>query len=454
MDVALNKFRPREYQKEAYSAIMHEGYKRVLLVSPRRSGKDLLAWNLAIFHALKKTCMVFYALPCYAQARKCIWDAIGGNGQTFLSYIPKEAIANINQSEMKIRLKNESIIQCIGADSYNTSLVGTNPSFLVFSEFALCDPAAYKFAMPILAENGGTLLLVSTPRGHNALYDLYHQNKNNPDWKVILQTVEDTKHISPEALAAEKKQMPESLFEQEFFCSFDRGCLEGSIYGRCINEARSEGRICDVPWNKNLLVYCSMDLGFRDDTTIVWYQSINNGNTIHVIDCYSNHGQGLEFYANHIKSKPYTLGGIFCPHDMAVHEFGGGGISRYERAHELGLEVQILPQSPLQEGIDLVYTTFNRIYIDQTKCRSLIDALENYKRSWDEQRQVFSLKPVHNYASHYADAFRLMVQSLPRAKKGMTGDEITRLRQQMMSGQTIDVPPIFRGDTPYDRFFR
>lgn len=164
ISIDMDAFKPRWYQDEMMDAIENKGYRKVLAILGRRSGKDFAAWQMAIRQCLKKTCMVMYALPTYSQARKVIFDAISITGVRFLAYCPKALVEGINSSEMKIRFKNGSILQLIGADSYNSSLVGTNPYAIILSEASLMDlKNVYSFARPILAANGGWILILSTP---------------------------------------------------------------------------------------------------------------------------------------------------------------------------------------------------------------------------------------------------------------------------------------------------
>jgi phage terminase large subunit len=37
-----------------------------------------------------------------------------------------------------------------------------------------------------------------------------------------------------------------------------------------------------------------------------------------------------------------------------------------------------------------------------------VDALQEYRFEWDESTQAFSPRPLHNWASHTADAFRYL----------------------------------------------
>ena len=115
-------------------------------------------------------------------------------------YLPSELVESRNKQLMRIKLTNGSIFQIIGSDSYDHTLVGTNPNGVVFSEFAISDPMAYSFVRPILAANDGWCIIVSTPRGRNHLWELYEVARKSEYWFVSKLTVDDTKHIPLEEI--------------------------------------------------------------------------------------------------------------------------------------------------------------------------------------------------------------------------------------------------------------
>lgn len=412
-------------------------------------GKDITLWNIAIRQCLKRICLVFYCLPTYSQARKCIFDAIAIDGTKFLDFIPKKLVESINISEMKIRFKNGSILQCIGAESYETSLVGTNPYAVILSEFGpMNNNDVYPTIRPILAANGGWVAICSTPRGKNCLWHLWKVAQELTDWHVLHQKTSEIKHISDEIMAQERAQMDEGLYLQEYECSFERG-IEGSYYGRCLDELRLRGQITSVPWEPGLLVHVSMDIGVNDATTIIWFQVVGDGSVIRIIDCYSNNNLGLDHYAKILQDKPYRYGKYFAPHDIKVREWGGGAITRYEKARQLGIEFIVLEQTGLMDGIECVWTNFSKFWIDQEKCRSLINALENYRKEWNEPKQMYDNKPVKSWANHYSDALRYLCQSLHKTKKGLTSEEFERKKAEALYGNRL--PGIFNYNPDYDR---
>src|ERR1700674_4023687 len=97
-------FDPRPYQIPLITAL-NKGIKRAVFVAHRRAGKDILAFNWAIFQLLLNPgWTAFHILPTYSQAKKVIWDANTNDGQRILDYIPTELIDSKNANEMKIRL--------------------------------------------------------------------------------------------------------------------------------------------------------------------------------------------------------------------------------------------------------------------------------------------------------------------------------------------------------------
>ena len=428
-------FKCRPYQRPFFEA-MKSGIKRAVLVWHRRAGKEKTCWNFLIMRAAQKIGVYYYFFPSFAQGRKVLWDFIDKDGYKVLDHLPKELIlGNPNATEMKIRLRNGSIIQVIGTNNID-SIVGTNPIGCVFSEYSLQDPNAWTLIRPILVENGGWAVFNFTPRGQNHAKEIYEMAKKNPDWFCQLLTVEDTKKedgkriISDEDIQAERLAgMSEDYVQQEFYCSFTLG-VEGSYYAKYMQEAKDEGRIANVPWAKQSRVYTAWDIGYGDSTAIILYQVI--GQEIHIIDYYENNGEGLPHYAKYLVDKPYIYADHFAPHDIDSHSFSSG-LSGKEVGAELGIKFISLPTLKLtvENGIEALRGLFPRISIDEKKCGKLISALENYRKEFDTKHNVYKTRPVHDWASHGADAARYMaiaIKMFVDSKGGPSDSEVERLR--------------------------
>lgn len=428
----LRKFQPREYQLPVLDALENAGYKKLFLLWHRRSGKDVVAFNAMIRAAIRKVGVYFYCLPTYSHARKVIWDGILSNGMKFLDFIPPELIAGKNGQEMKITLVNGSLIQLVGSDTASQSLVGTNPQGVVFSEWALAEPSAYQFIRPALVYNQGWMIAVTTPRGRNHAFEMHEIAKESSDWFVSVKTVLDTGVISMDEINNERKTMSEDLIQQEYFVSYAAG-VEGSYYCRYLDKARLNGQIGIVPWEPSFKCWSAWDLGVHDKTVILVWQQV--GAIIRVIDYIEGCDKGLDYYSKLIKDKPYTWGGHFAPHDIKVRELSTG-LSRLELARRLGINFTVLPNIPIEDGIELARVSFSKLYIDEQHCKPLIAALESYRREWDDKRKVYKDNPLHDQFSHAADAFRYMCMSLGKSQDGLTAQDLRKNYEEAVYGRS------------------
>ena len=441
--VRLDKFKPRDYQLPLLDAVLNKGYRKVLCLWCRRSGKDLTAWNLIIRMALQQVGNYFYCLPTYRQCRLVIFDSITIDQNKFIDYIPKELIKAINIQDMKITLINGSIIQLMGSDTYDTSLIGTNPRMIVFSEWSLSDERAYQFVRPIMNANHGIVVFLSTPRGYNHFYTLYQIASNSPEWFCYKLTVEDCGHISLADIQKEidSSEVSEDLARQEYWCDFSAG-VEGSFYAKYIDRMRLKGQITDVPWEPGFQTHLAIDIGVRDSTSLIWFQCI--GQTVRIIDCYQKNKEGLEHYVNVIKSKPYTMGRYIAPHDIAVKEWGSGQ-TRIAKAKELGIKFTLANNVGLMDGIESCRSAFGKIWIDEKNCGQLIKCLENYRQEWDSKRKVYHEKPLHDANSHFADAFRYLCVSLSKTRDNLSAEDLDRRYADAMLGGSKMPKPFHDG---------
>lgn len=412
-------YHPRSYQNTLWQRYYKDGIKRFVRVWHRRAGKDKDCFNFMIKEAIKKVGTYYYFFPHFSQGRKILWDGIDKEGFRTLDHIPKELVyGQPNATEMKIRLLNGSLIQIIGTNNID-SIVGTNPFGCIFSEYSLQDPTAWQLIRPILAENGGWAIFNYTPRGANHGKELYDMACRNPDWHAELLTVADTRKedgnpvITEEDIQREREAgMSEDFIQQEFYCSFTLG-VEGSYYAKYMQLARDEERICTLPYDPHSRVYTAWDIGFGDSTAIIFYQICRN--EIHIIDYYENHGEGLSHYAKVLSDKPYVYADHFAPHDIDSHEFSSG-MSAKEVGSSMGIKFVTLPTLKLsiENGIEALRSLFPRIWIDEVKCKQLIKCLENYRKEYDTKLMTYKSRPVHDWASHGADAGRYLAIAIKR----------------------------------------
>lgn len=193
--------------------------------------------------------------------------------------------------------------------------------------------------------------------------------------------------------------------------------VTGAYYYREMLAAWREGRIGEVPYTPGVPVETWWDIGRRDSTAIWFVQYVHPW--YHVIDYYEASMRGLPHFVEVIKSKPYAYGRHLLPHDVQVTEWGTDR-TRIESAARLNLTVETVPGIAMSDGIDAVRELLWRCRFDEVKCTASvgvagrmdssvavgIPSLEGYRHEWDEVNGVWRDQPLHNPASHGADAFR------------------------------------------------
>lgn len=400
---------------------LESGGKHAELIWHRRSGKDEIALHWGAVSAMTRPATYWHMLPEAAQARKAIWEAINPHSgkRRIDEAFPHEIRSNTREQEMMIRFKNGSTWQVVGSDNYN-SLVGSPPAGVVYSEWALANPSARAYLRPILLENGGWQMFITTPRGKNHAYQTYQAAKQSDSSYAEILTAEDTGIHSMEQLEQERlayiadfgEDMGNALFEQEYLCSFDSAIL-GAYYAREVGQATKEGRIRSVPWDPSLPVHTAWDIGKSDDTSIWFYQITLGG--IRVIDFHTSHGHDVDWYVDLLRSKPYEYDYLKLPHDAAAKRLGMKRTVE-EQFRDAGFKVLIVPQQSIQDGIQAARKTFKFCAFDEAACADGLAALAQYRREWDDTKKCFRDNPVHDWTSHPSDAFRYLSQSWFAAK--------------------------------------
>ena len=400
-------FEPRDYQIPIFEAI-DEGVKRIIMVRHRRAWKDKACFNIIVKKAAEDVWIYYYVFPTYSQGKKAVWDWIDKDGWKTIKHIPDEIIKRKNDTEMKVELINGSIIQIIGSDNVD-SIVWTNPIWIVFSEYSLQSPAVWDFLRPILAENGWWAIFNFTPRWDNHAKELLDMARANDKWLVSIQTVLDTKAITPEVLEEERKEIilknwSDAIFQQEYYCSFD-AWIAGNYYAEILSELEKNNHRTVVPYDPWLDVYTVWDLWINDSTAIWFWQRL--GKEIRIIDHYENNWEGLSHYVGVLREKWYRYWTMYLPHDAQARS-----VQTWKTVEEKMYEywfndIQIVPRLSVLDGINSARAILPYCYFDKDKTERGRKCLKNYHKEFDDKRTAYKW-PEHDWSSHSADAFRYL----------------------------------------------
>lgn len=286
------------------------------------------------------------------------------------------------------------------------SIMGTNPIWCIFSEYALQNPLAWEYIRPILRENKGRAIFIYTPRGRNHGYTLHYDvAKLNPDtWFSQVLPISVTGVLTEKDIEEERREgMSEELIAQEYYCSFEMG-IEGSYYGREIQKLRDEDRITKVPIDSSKPVHTAWDIGVTDFTSIIFYQVYPT--RYHIVDFYQNMGEGVQHYADILNQKGYVYGNHYGGHDLKARQWVSEGKPTIEVAREYGINFQVVPKLSIQDGIQAGRSLFSRCYFDEEKTHKLLVHLENYSKVWSKTMNCYTSTPKKDGNDHAADAWR------------------------------------------------
>jgi hypothetical protein len=413
-------YTPRPLQREVGRLCRTKRFG--VLVCHRRFGKTVLGVNINQQTATmceKERPRVAYIAPTYTQGKATAFDYM----QHYARPIPN---IKINQSELRVDYPNQGQARIYGADNPD-SLRGIYLDRAVLDEFGLHPAKTFSEVVgPTLVDRGGSALFLGTPNGKNQFYDIAEhakaeQAKGNQDWFYAEYKASQTGLLDARYLESAKAVMTEDEYEQEFECSFT-AAVKGSIYGKEIAAAQS--RIMTVPYDPALPVDTDWDLGMGD-AMAVWFSQSTRSGEVRLIDYHETSGEGFPQLAQVLRQKGYVYGTHWAPHDIVVRDISAGGKTRQEVAQGFGIRFEATPRlhqgsgQEVEEGIHAVRMLLPRCYFDREKTKAGLEALQHYRRDYNERLNEFKATPVHDWSSHAADAFRGLAvrHQVPKMKR-------------------------------------
>jgi hypothetical protein len=397
---AVLNFTLRRHQLSAYA----ERQRFNVRVFHRRAGKTYLSCA----ELLKGACATdrpdwrgFYLAPTHKAAKAISFDYF----KRFTNQLPG---VETNESELRINFANGSQIQLLGAEAYD-ALRGRYADHVVLDETAQIPAAAWHQVLsPMLADRLGRADFIGTPMGRqNLFHELWTYAPSDPDWGRILLTHSDTNCIDPGEIDRMRRAMRPEVFAQELECSWN-AALTGAFYAEQM--AAADSRIIPLLHDPTYPVYAALDLGWSDAMAIVAWQTVAGQHRI--LHASQHVATTIPELVSHLRGLAYPIASVVLPHDARVHELGTG-LSRQEVFHQLGCNTSICPNIDVHEGIAMVRDMLPMCWFNQPETATLVEALNAYRSSFDEVRQVHARAPLHDWSSHFADAVRYMAVGRP-----------------------------------------
>lgn len=424
-------YTPRPLQRE-----FHKGCKRFnVAVCHRRFGKTVMAVNWLLREILtceQKNAQGAYIAPTYGSAKRIAWQMV----RDYAGVIPG---VKFNEAELRCDLPDGKRLWLLGSENPDM-LRGMRLDAAVLDEYADMNARLFpEIVRPALSDFGtGKCLWIGTPRGENQfkeIYDVAQQQieAGSEEWFAMRFPASETGILKQSELDAAKATMDPSQYEQEFEVSWS-AALIGSYFAQQLDSIDLRGQIGEVPWEPNLPVFTSWDLGISDATAIWFYQQLPRERHLRVIDYYEATGEGLHHYIKELKARPYTYDKHYFPHDVMVRELGSGS-SRYEMLMGLGVRPTVVAKLSVQDGIEAVRATIPKCYFDRGSCAVGLKALRHYHRQFNDRTGDWKERPNHDWSSHAVDSFRYGCVGM---RDGDDGDISTMAR----TGRTAGGVPI------------
>ncbi len=429
-------YAPRKWAKR-----LHKSLKRwSALVLHRRAGKTTAVLNHHQFAAtndswersrleellpnasqvqigklMEKRRIYWHVMPTLKQAKLVAWDMLKDISR------PIPGVKQ-NNSELEVTYPNGNKVRLIGADDPD-SLRGPGLAGVSLDEYSQIAPTTFgEVLSKALGDQLGYAIFCGTIKGHDQLFKIHEAAKDNSEWYAVWQNIDvslatesgPTLTTLRRAMEDDRQLVKDSVmskaeFDQEWYLSPD-AAIKGAIYVKELEAARDDGRVGTVPYDPALPVDTDWDLGVGDAMAIWFSQSTRSGE-VRLIDYYEASGEGFPFYIKMLADKGYAYGKHWAPHDIQVREMSSGR-SRLEVALSQGIRFKVTPRlhnsvgGEVEEGIHAARMLFPRCWFDRKRCEAGLEALSYYRRDYNERLNEFKSTPVHDWASHAADAFR------------------------------------------------
>lgn len=420
MQIPLN-FEPRDYQAEALAALDMGSVMNVWCWS-RRGGKDFTGFGYAVKKMVESPMNVVLVFPTKEQGKNSFWNNTENDGFKTIEHIPAALIASQDNSNMRIVLKNGSVFQVMGATEPD-SLRGANAKLYIFSEFVDIPAAALDVIRPIIAVNGGQIIIQSTPKidgiSGGTFKMLFDRALANP--KSYASRITADHYLSKEQLEDIRqdtiaKNGNDFWFQQEFMCDWGQASST-SYYGVILEDMERNGAVCELAYNKTYPVYTAWDLGMSDSTAVVFFQYY--GKKVYILDYFETHNIGLEPIVKSVMSKPFNITWHFLPHDGTVRD--SDAEQRLHKAQEYGLvNSSTLRREPREDGIQRVVAGLPKSSVNRGTTEDMRRKLMLYKRKFNGLTGDY-LGPEHKTESHAADAIRYVWVAIEQEFDKQTG---------------------------------
>ena len=383
---------PIKSQTALINAINNPDYRFVVAALSRRQGKTYIANIIGQLVALVPNTNVLIMSPNYSLSQ-ISFDL----QRSLIKHFDLE-VARDNAKDKVIELTNGSTIR-MGSVNQVDSTVGRSYDLIIFDEAALGDGGmdAFNVALrPTLDKPNSKCIFISTPRGRNNWFSEFYQrgfNDEYPNWASIRATYHENPRVSQADIDEAKRGMSKAEFNQEYLADFNT--FEGQVWNFNYEECVANLEELNV---SRMDIFAGLDVGYRDPTAFCVIGYDWDAEKYYVLDEYMEAEKTTEQHAEVIQQMidKWEIDAIYI--DSAAQQM------RFDLAQNYDISTINATKSVL-DGIAAVSTIVDNdnLIVDQ-RCSHTLMSLDQYQ--WNPNENLLTEKPVHNMASHMADALR------------------------------------------------
>jgi phage terminase large subunit len=396
-----------EYGTADWAEALNPKYRYIFIRGGRSSGKSHEVANYLVERSFTETGLKIVGLREFQ-------NSIDKSSKSLVdSKIKKLGLGEYYysiKSEIKKTVKNDGgLFYFQGMNDLTADSIKSLEGFKIawFEEAQNCSRNTLKILRPTIRESGSQIIFTWNPKfPDDAVEEFCNEMRNEPDCLVIHVNYTDNPFINDVILREveiDKKSHPDD-FDHIWLGEYDTS-FHGHYYAKLLEDARTEGRITEVPRKSGVSIITAWDLG-RADSTAIWVAQVV-GLQVRIIDYMQDSFKELDHYADWIKGNDYN-GTHWLPHDSKHERLGMRG-SIKDQLQTMGLkDSRDLPADSREVTRKLAKSLIKEAYFDQAKCKDGLQALRHEKAERDDKTGKW--KEIHEIDG--AAAFRYLAMAL------------------------------------------
>ena len=379
------------------------------------SGKSHVFAELLVERCLLKpgtrwVCVREYQASLVHSVKRLIEDKIASFGVSHLFRI----------LNTHIETPGDGVIIFVGMQSHNADSIKSLESFdgAWVEEAHSLSQYSLDLLRPTIRKEGSELWFSWNPEQQSDPIDQLLRGPSPPKDAVVIGVSYRDNPFFPDVLRDEMEadKLRDIDRYQWVWLGQYRTTMDGAVFATEIREAQQNGRITKVPYDPAKPVQTLWDLGWSDSTAIWFAQRV--GLEWRMLEYMEVRQTTLAKIVAELQRKPYVYDLDWLPHDASSKTLASDGKSVEQNLQTLGRKTRVIPRVPQKQGaIDAARTIFASCYFDDAKCADGLNCLRRYRYDVDAKSGETSRQPLHDAASHGADAFMQLGLGVQETRK-------------------------------------